>query len=340
MARQSLAFSIFLFFIIACISLVLFTKKSKPEREHKLEVNIPDDEQSSDPKEVLIDEKATFQEVETELEQEVLTKKQTSDGLEQSRNVGNCLFKIRSFHIPKMGLSEAECEDKNALSSNNSSSLRVAVADGATESLFSDVWADILVNSYVEKGTELLHTSGLESANHKFVQKTSQLILEMPETRQWFMYEKLERGTHATLAAVEFSSSLETVKILTVGDSCVFWCYGNADEVNMLPELSAEDFGSFPASICHRSETWQSLEQKIVNKEIAFQNTLQMVLCTDALACWLVTELKSKPSSWERLFQISDDGSFTSFLETLREQNNIRNDDVTLVLIDALPLNV
>ncbi|MEA5595734.1 protein phosphatase 2C domain-containing protein [Rivularia sp. UHCC 0363] len=335
MARQSLAFSIFLFFIIVSILLVLFAKKPVSERRNKLEIDIQDKETNNDQP----NDKVASQELETQLTQELLANKQTSSESEQLRNIGDYVFRIRSFHIQKKGLSEAECEDKNALS-KNSLNLRVAVADGATESLFSDVWADILVNNYVEKGADFFQFSELESANQKFVQKTSQQILGMPETRQWFMYEKLERGTHATLAAVEFSSSLERVQILTVGDSCVFWCNGNADEVNMLPELSPEDFGSFPASICHLSKTWQSLEQKIVRKEVTFQNTLQMILCTDALACWLVTKLKSQPSNWERLFQISDDSSFTNFIETLREQNNIRNDDVTAVLIDVLPLNV
>ncbi|MHC5747471.1 MAG: protein phosphatase 2C domain-containing protein [Nostoc sp.] len=329
--------------LITCILLVFFAiffaKVLKAKRKNLLEIDIADDESRSVEKEVFIYDKVASQEIETGLDQELLANEQTSAELEQLRTVGDHKFRIRSFHIQKKGLSEAECEDKNALSSNNSSTLRVAIADGATESLFSDVWADILVNSYVSKGADLLKPSGLEFVNQEFVQKTSQHILQMPETRQWFMYEKLERGTHATLAAVEFSS-METIQILTVGDSCIFWCDGNADEVNMLPELSAEDFGSFPASVCHIPKTWQSLEQKIVKKEVTFQNTLQMVLCTDALACWLVTELQSKPSSLERLFQISDSGSFTSFIETLREQNNIRNDDVTLVLIDVLPLNV
>lgn len=237
-------------------------------------------------------------------------------------------------------MSEAECEDKNAVSSQDLSNLQIAIADGATESLFSDIWADILVNNYVNKGADLLNSSTLESVSQKFVYTASQKVLKMPETRQWFMYEKLERGTHATLAAVEFSSTLETVQILTVGDSCVFWCYGNADEINMLPELTAEEFGSFPDSICHLPKTWQSLEQKVLKKEITFQNNLQMVLCTDALACWLVKELETKSSIWEELLQISDYSFFTDFIETLREKNSIRNDDVTLVLINVLPFNV
>ncbi len=153
------------------------------------------------------------------------------------------------------------------------------------------------------------------------------------------MYEKLDRGTHATLAAVEFSDS-ETIQILTVGDSCVFWQDGGG--IKMLPELSSEDFGAFPNTICHLPKTWQNLKQKVVNKEIKFRNNLPILLCTDALACWLVKELKEQNdfSVLEKISQFSDSNTFEEFIQGLRERKEIRNDDVTLVVIDVLPLNV
>lgn len=343
MAMQSLALSIVLFMFIIWFFLAFFTKET--ENNSETEVSLDEEVASQVDQEVAVtsqfNEEVVSQQTETEavIDQELLPKEKNSTDLEEERNVGDFIFRIRRFSIHKKGLSEAECEDKNALSLQNDTSLRIAIADGATESLFSDIWADILVNSYVEKGTDLFKSSELESVNQKFVYTTSKNILQMPETRQWFMYEKLERGTHATLAAVEFSSP-DKMQILTIGDSCVFWSDGNVDEINMLPEITAEEFGSFPISICHLPKTWQSLEQKILKKEVTFQKNLQMVLCTDALACWLVTESENKSSNWEKLFQISDYGFFTNFIETLREQNSIRNDDVTLVLINVLPFNV
>lgn len=360
MTKQLDTFGIFLFFLIIYLLLVAFTKSQKAERKIKLKKDILDNKQGNDEQEAPANTQAEDllaqptlsvtlnqssqepepKEISSGLHQQVSALDQPSANLEQLRNVGERTFRIRSFQIQKMGLNEAECEDKSALSSPSSSNLRVAVADGATESLFSDAWADILVNSYVDSGAEFLNPCDLESAHQEFVQKVSPQILQMPEIRHWFMYEKLERGTHATLAAVEISS-LEKIQIVTVGDSCVFWHSGNAEKVKMLPELSPEDFGVFPASICHIAKTWQSLEQKIVKQEVLFQDPLQMVLCTDAIACWLVTELQNDGSSaWETLLQLSDYISFTSFVKALREQNNIRNDDVTLVLIDVLPLNV
>ncbi|AFY83370.1 protein phosphatase 2C domain-containing protein [Oscillatoria acuminata] len=245
---------------------------------------------------------------------------------------------IRRFQIPKQGLTEAECEDKSALSSTEGR-LRVAVADGATESLFSDIWAELIVNSYVDKGAEIFNIGSLQSLSQAFLHTASKLILQMPETRHWFMYEKLERGSHVTFVAAEFYNP-ETMEVLAVGDSCIFWRNEENGNVEMLPELSAEDFGVFPASICSLQKTWQNLESKIVKKEVHLHNGFQVILCTDALACWLVKALQQDPFVWEKLFQLSDSISFTNFIDSLRSQKEIRNDDVTLVLIHAIPINV
>ena len=269
--------------------------------------------------------------------QDTVAKEETSTE-EEFRKLGDRVFRVRRFQIQKQGLSKAECEDKSALSSSTASALRVAVADGVTESLFSGIWADLVVNSYVEKGDELLTASGLESPHQEFVQKSSQQILQMPDTQHWFMYEKLERGSHVTFAAVEFFSP-EKIQALAVGDSCIFWRNGENEEVGMLPELSPEDFGAFPTSICHLPRTWQTLNQKIIRKEVHLKDAFQIVLCTDALACWLVKELGNDFSAWEQLFHIPDAIYFTDFIATLRERKEIRNDDVTLVLIDAIPLH-
>ncbi|WP_254568716.1 protein phosphatase 2C domain-containing protein [Oscillatoria sp. HE19RPO] len=264
-------------------------------------------------------------------------KGEIKDGVEL-RALDDYPVEIRRFQIPKQGLTEAECEDKSALSSSEGR-LRVAVADGATESLFSDIWAELIVNSYIEKGAELFNIGSLQSLTQAFLHTASKLILQMPETRHWFMYEKLERGSHATFVAAEFYNP-ETMEVLAVGDSCIFWRNEENGNVEMLPELSAEDFGVFPASICSLQKTWQNLESKIVKQEVNLQNGFQVILCTDALACWLVKELKKDLFIWEKLFKLSDSISFTNFIESLRSQKEIRNDDVTLVLIHAIPINV
>jgi hypothetical protein len=189
------------------------------------------------------------------------------EGSITKRRVGNREFQIHHFRpIPKDGFSKEECEDNKAISNDNSATLRVAVSDGATEGIFSHIWSKLLVEEYTKNCSDIFQPSQLKSVSNKFLEKASQIIANMPETKHWFMYEKLERGTHATIAAVEFSG-VETVHISTVGDSCVFW--KNGSEIDMLPKLSSEEFGSFPNTICHVPKTWRNLEGKIAKEEIS-----------------------------------------------------------------------
>lgn len=255
----------------------------------------------------------------------------------ETRKVSNLFLKIRSFKTPKLGLSEKECEDSYALSSPNSETVKIAVTDGATESLFSNVWADLLAQNYIDQGSAFLND--LQSISDHFINQVTERIKQMPDTRHWFMYEKLERGSHATFAGIEFYND-DKIKISTIGDSCVFWRYKHDERFEMLPELSPEDFGVFPASICNLPQTWKTLSQKEISKELTSTNITQIIICTDSLACWLAKKLISEPSAWEELFKISDCTNFTNFFTNLREEKEMRNDDITLVLIDVLPLDV
>lgn len=253
--------------------------------------------------------------------------------------LGDYTVQTRSFCLHKKGGSPSEYEDRHAIGVRDAC-LRVAVADGTTEGLFSDVWAELLVNGCRDNGVALFEDENLQAMHREFIYQTCQQIAEMPETRHWFMYEKLERGTHATLAAIDIDFfTRNTVQMSAVGDSCIFWC--DKDKIEMFPELSADDFGISPDSICHIPNTWHNLQQKIRINEIAFERNFQFVLCTDAIAHWLVKATREKNNilAWEEIVRLSDVAAFNLLIEQLRESKEIRNDDVTLVIVDVA-LNV
>jgi hypothetical protein len=248
--------------------------------------------------------------------------------------IGEYAVQTRSFCLHKKGGSPSEYEDRSEIVFQEDACLRIAVADGTTESLFSDIWADLLVKGYGEQGAALFEDPSLWSIHKEFIHQTYQQIAEMPEARHWAMYGKLERGTHATLAAVEFSAG-KSVKMSVVGDSCIFWM--SDGKIEMWPELNVEDFGISPDSISHIPETWQNLRQKVRTKEISFEQNCQFVICTDAIACWLVEETQEKNnfSAWHDIIKLPDEVAFNQLIEELRDSKKIRNDDVTLVIGDA-----
>lgn len=252
--------------------------------------------------------------------------------------IGKYTIQTRSFCLHKKRGSPSEYEDRSAIGVREDC-LRVAVADGTTEGLFSDVWAELVVNSYRDRGVALFEVENLMTIHKEFIHQTCQQIAEMPEARHWFMYEKLERGTHATFAAIEFTKR-NTVQMSAIGDSCIFWCVKDRcerDKIEMFPELSGDDFGICPASICHVPGTWHNLHSKIRSNEITLERNCQFVLCTDAIAHWLVKETREKNNllAWEEIVRLLDVAAFNLLIEDLRESKEIRNDDVTVVIVDV-----
>ncbi len=242
-------------------------------------------------------------------------------------------FKIQQFQLPKSGNSEAEYEDRAKVLFENDTFLRVAIADGATESIFSDIWAELIVEKFVENG--FLETTQLKEVYQVFIETTNKRIEKAPEMRRWTMYNKMERGTQATMAGIEFLNS-ESFKLTALGDSCIFYQGQNNSKIEMLPALSPEDFGNSPQAICHLPNTWERLNTQWIKQEVVLEDTFKILLCTDALAQYLTTD----PTIWEALFQLNDQESFTTLIKDLLSQQVLKNDDVTLVTIDVLPLNV
>jgi hypothetical protein len=62
-------------------------------------------------------------------------------------------------------------------------------------------------------------------------------------------------------------------------------------------------------------------------------------LMTDALACWFLKEREQGNKPWHILRDLDTQGqaSFKQFVSDLRTQQQMKNDDVTLVRIDILP---
>lgn len=248
-------------------------------------------------------------------------------------------FIINSFVIPKSDCPQIKSEDKTNFSFSHDNKVRIALADGATEGIYSGIWAEKIVQKYMETGAYLVNRNNLEDLQEQFLNHAYQSIEESPDTRQWFLYEKLERGTGATLIGLEFSN-LKTVDILSIGDSCVFWKQDNdSEQIEMFPELSVQDFGNSPGSICHLSQTWNNLHQYIQQKSLKYSNQLQALICSDAFACWLVKELESNPSIWDDLFKFQEEQSkFQEWISELRDNHQIRNDDVAVVTINIVPI--
>jgi len=257
---------------------------------------------------------------------------------------------VKSFRIQKAGNAFEECEDRvypKVLSGRygenilSKTSLSFAIADGATEGMFSGVWAEILVKTYcrsMNKGAgafDFLKDAfkAWESWIKDYLNKRER----MNRPIQWFEEPGLDAGAFSTLLGVTLedsgASNIKRWRAFAVGDCCLFQIRSNA-LVYKFPVESSEEFGNRPFLIYSKTK----LNEKVLEAfKVAESDCLVgdvFYLMTDALACWFLKEYEANNLPWNSLSNfIKNIEAFHKWIDRLRDEKSMRNDDVTLVYI-------
>ncbi len=248
-----------------------------------------------------------------------------------------------AFWLPKGGSSESEYEDAFAPPALRRpqdftvNPLRFAVADGATEALFSRQWATQLVRAFVNGGLGYCLT---EDDLNPLRERWSHCIHrhQLP----WYHEEKAAQGAFASLLGLEFfekeSSRTESLcwRAVAIGDSCLFHvAQGNLSLA--WPIGNSSEFGNTPTLICSkagiksgRDRTAIQFTEGICGQDSAFY------LMTDALSCWFLREQERGNEPWRTLADLGTKSaaSFDELVKRLRMDRQMKNDDVTLVRVD------
>lgn len=219
--------------------------------------------------------------------------------------------------LPKIGNQESECEDVfRVRPAGEGSALRVAVSDGAGDSLFPERWATLLCDAFCNSGNAFLtELSALRAA---------WLFEAGREALPWYAQARLDRGSAATFLGVEVSSAGEW-ECLAVGDSILFQVRGE-ELVAAFPLSHADDFSGLPLLLTTSGETLPPA--RLAGKAEPGDD---LFLVTDALAVWCFRERDrgGSPWAWLRSFFATD--SFARFQQEQADLGRLRNDDLTLV---------
>ena len=238
-----------------------------------------------------------------------------------------------AFHTHKRGNAPDEYEDAF---SGDAAKARFAVADGASESSFVATWARLLTEGFVAaEGKPWRNLDWLASARQLWAADVD------PRSLPWYAEEKREQGAYATLLGLAFRKPRTNEDVflwhaLAVGDSCLFRVRAGKLRKSF-PLTRASDFGNQPSLLGSRGraadtpQTVQRLHGKTRPGE-------RFLLTTDALAEWMLRQCENHrcpAEDIERLLTESDpQGAFAGWVEERRERQGLRNDDVTLVIID------
>jgi hypothetical protein len=235
-----------------------------------------------------------------------------------------------AFHTHKRGNAAEEYEDAFA---GDAATARFAVADGASESSFAATWAKLLVEGFLAaQRRPWRDLDWLSPARQRWAEVD---LLPLP----WFAEEKREQGAYATLLGIAFGNTRQgrVWCALAIGDSCLIRIRAGKLE-RSFPLARSSDFGNLPVLLGSRGRAADTPVQGIRRARGKCRPGDRLLLATDALAEWLLrrNEGGQRPADDidQLLAESAPQDAFASWVEERRDRQGLRNDDVTLVVID------
>jgi len=236
--------------------------------------------------------------------------------------------------IPKHGHRAAECEDRYS-----SNGWRFAVADGASDSGYSQVWARILADSFCAPPAFDISPEALDVWLGRCRAEWRRWARERGQGElPWFARESLRAGGFATFAGLVFSSADSASDVtawhaVACGDACVF--------------IVRDDHlaGAFPVDDCAGFDNTPPL---VPTSRLPGGDGLRTAtglartgdafyLATDALAQWFLADHDRGEKPWVALNGVATTRDLDVFVSASREARAMKNDDVTLMSIVMVP---
>ncbi len=254
----------------------------------------------------------------------------------------------QAFTEPKSGSSQAEYEDAYWPCTTQENlelmCFRCAVADGATETSYSKVWANQLVRSICrhEQFGQAFLLETLPTLQQRWSRFVHRRIRRKP--LPWYVEEKIRSGAAASLLGIEIrSSSLSgeeggTWTAIAVGDSCLVQMRAT-QVIEKFPLTDAVSFNNHPYLISSHPSSNSDLKKNISILSGTWCLDDEFYLMTDALAHWYMTMLSNDMKPWEVLRDMGTSGekqSFGEWIQEMRKQGRMRNDDITLFRVSVV----
>ena len=221
-------------------------------------------------------------------------------------------------------------------------SVRVAVAEGATESSFSSEWAKMLVRAYCR--TPFRSVRSLQETTFDLSRRWREVVVNRRQLA-WYAAEKARMGAFATFLGLELtdrrarSSGGSTWNAIAVGDTCIFQIRDNQLS-DAFPMRESLQFGTTPFLISSNLERNEDVWNRVVKRAGAWEPRDVFVLATDALAAWFLREHELGRQPWMTLLELAGgrapEETFASWIEGLRASSAIKNDDATCIVIQML----
>ncbi len=233
--------------------------------------------------------------------------------------------------LPKKGNTNDEYEDAAAPSESvdkDTDKFRCAVADGATETSFSALWAKLLVDGFI---------SGADRNDLKkqWLQSLANKQLE------WYAEQKAESGAYAALLGLTLQSSDNggSWEAEAIGDCCLM-LVRDGNLIEKFPLTESEQFNSSPVLLSSTSDGEEAeLEEALVKISGSWQPGDVFYLMSDAIARWAYQRQEEHSDAvlfLKGMLEQKDIEQLAEVQRTLLDADSrplMRNDDITLMRV-------
>ena len=231
------------------------------------------------------------------------------------------------LRLPKHGNTDFEYEDAWAV---DAAAGRFAVADGASETSFSGWWAQMLTEGFIAAARPAVLSEWLDGPRRLWLEEVNGL--ELP----WYAEIKREQGAFATFLGLGVRAPTEKRRggwrAAAVGDTCVMHIR-DGHCIRSFPVDRAAQFSNEPRLIGSRGP---NVKADLGRGKLEAGDRLLMM--TDALAQWYLHTHETGGDPWEPVALVlaaeKPQTAFTDWITELRDGDELRNDDVTLLAIE------
>ncbi len=242
---------------------------------------------------------------------------------------------ITGFIYHKTAEDFSDCFDRYAINPENN---RFSIADGVSKSFFPGIWAELLVNTYVNAREEVNFNNAeiLLKIQNEWLEKVKEIVNK--PNQKYFVRNRFNQGgaAAATFVGLSFfkdNSNKYKWEAYALGDSFLFFIPDNSldinedfeSKVNYLSSKKNLEFDNYPDFFESRNDNHKG---KIQRKEGQMQAGI-FYLMTDALAEWFIKETESARGeihSWK------NQHDFEIRIEKLRK-SVMNNDDSAILVI-------
>jgi hypothetical protein len=236
-----------------------------------------------------------------------------------------------ALSVPKHGHTVSEYEDASAA---DPAAGRFAVADGASESAFAGLWARLLVEGFLAADRPRDLPPWLGGARRRWSEAVTGT--DVP----WYVEMKRAEGAFATLLGLVVRPPAPgrpgRWRAVAVGDSCLA-LVRDGRHAKAFPLARSADFGNEPRLVGSRAGG--RVEPQYGEGPLLAGDRL--LLMTDALAQWFLSTHERGACPWAAVAPLlSADqprSAFAAWVEELRRRDGLRDDDVTLLVIEPGP---